>query len=598
MPTLLSPQVFVQEVDATVYNVRSVGPIGAIVLRNSYKGREKDTILVSSENEIVTKFGAPNTACYKDMLSSIAFLKDSNNLYCTRVLPASATFAGTMATSGTSATFTEFDFSTAPILSSLGSNIEDPDLYPESVHAVTMTDEVMYVICKDRGHCGNYLRIAVCDKTAHDQIRQKKHDYTGWDTYAAIYGVDTPLETNKEILIVVQECGQGKDKTSEGNWSTVEWWNVSTNEMKMDDLGQNMYIESVVNTGSQYIRIAFNDIYNDTDIINFSTSEWQYLDGGRINDTSLISTTAGDPDTLTSEQIIAGYSLYANSESTDTDVLIDGDKPGDVKTYLVALAETRKDCMAIIDCLYEDVVNQSGLEESNLREWIINWQNTNPQIKSSYGAIYANWLDVYDKYSSKYRWVPASGYVAAVFAKCQREAEYWSTPAGFTRAVLGGVRRLAWNPNLSERDGIYKYGLNPIVSFSGQGKVIYGHKTMLDKYSAFSRINVRRLFISIENDIADKARKYLFEPNNTYYRGLLVSDVTTVLDYAKAHNGIDAYRVICDDTNNTEDRVVRGEMWADIFVKPVFATDYILITFIATKSSADFTESIVTTVTA
>jgi hypothetical protein len=188
--------------------------------------------------------------------------------------------------------------------------------------------------------------------------------------------------------------------------------------------------------------------------------------------------------------------------------------------------------------------------------------------------------------------------VAAVYAKCQRESEYWSVPAGFTRGQIGGVRRLAWNPTLSQRDGIYKYNMNPIVSFSGQGKVVYGHKTMLDKYSAFNRVNVRRLFISIESDIGKVARKYLFEPNSAYTRGLFVGDAARILDYAKAHSGIDQYRIVCDETNNTEDRISRNEMWSDIFVKPVFATDYILITFIATKSATDFTESSVTTISA
>ena len=252
--------------------------------------------------------------------------------------------------------------------------------------------------------------------------------------------------------------------------------------------------------------------------------------------------------------------------------------------------------MAIIDCLKTSVVNMAGQEEQSLRAWMIAWRLDDAEANTSYAACYGNWLDVYDKYNNKYRWLPASGYVASVFARCQNTAEYWSTPAGFTRGQITGVRRLAWNPTLAQRDGIYKYGNNPIVPFAGQGKVVYGHKTMLDKYSAFNRINVRRMFISIENDISKIARTYLFEANNTFHRNLFISAVKSVLDYAKANDGVENYKIVCDDTNNTPERIMNNELWMDIYVRPTYVADYILINFIATKSSTDFTEITETTI--
>ena len=602
-PTLISPQVFVQEIDMTLYNQGNTGPIGALALRYSYKGREKDTIMVQSENEFVSKFGKPNDDNYIDTFTAIAFLKDTNQLYCTRVLPVSATFAGTMATSGASASFVPFTYENAPILatSGVGTNVEDPDEYQDSDHAAAGFVGVMNIISKDRGHCGNFLRVAICDKTAHDAIRSKTHEYTGWDTYSAIYNIDSPLDSGKEFLLVVQECKQGTSITDETNWSTVEWWNVSTSEMKRDDLGRNMYVESIVNTYSNYIRVAFNDSLNDTDIttIRVASSEWQQLDGGRINNTALTFAAAGvvGAGEMTDALINAAYNLCSNAETTFMDMIIDGDKPDAVKSYIIDLATARKDCVSIMDCPQSDVVNQSGLEEDNLREWITNLHTSYPDTKSSYAAVYGNWLDIYDKYNSKYRWVPTSGYVASAYAKCQRDYEYWDSPAGLNRGQILGVRRLAWNPSLTQRDGIYKYNINPIVSFAGQGKVIYGQKTMLDKYSAFSRLNVRRLFISVESDIGAIARNYLFEPNVESTRNAFVADVVPILDYARANDGIDAYRVVCDATNNSEDRIMRNELWMDIFIKPVFTAEFIVITFVATKSTTDFTEAVVSTTT-
>ncbi len=596
MPTLLSPQVFINEIDQTVYNAAATGPAAAIILRNTYRGRENDTVLVSNENDIISRFGQPTNYvdCYRDMFSAIAYLGDSNTLYCTRVMPPSATFAGTMATSGVSATFTPFAYAAAPILGPGDGNVVDPDLYADFT-VVTGASNVLSVISKDRGYCGNAVRIAVCDKTNHDLIRSKTGHQT-WDTYGAIYGVDSPLTDAKSFLILIQECQQGRDFAVHTNWSTVEYWNVSSDPFATDDTGNQLYVEAVINGNSRYIRVAFNHTYDGANITNFASSTWQQLAGGRNNDTATNVTDASADEVVTDPILITALNLYSNAEQLPIDVIIDSDKSLGLKSLMVDIATTRKDCMSIMDCYYDHVVNQAGLEEQNLRNWIIEWRNTASEANTSYGAVYGNWLNIYDKYNDVYRCLPASGYVAGIFARCENTAQYWSAPAGFARAQINGVRTLAWNPTQSNRDGIYKYGINPIVAFSGQGKVVYGHKTMLDKFSAFNRINVRRLFISIENDIASIARTFLFEANNSLHRTAMVAEMKPILDYAQTHDGIDAYQIVCDDTNNTDATEALNEMVCDIYVKPTYVADYILITFIATQSSTNFTESAVTAV--
>jgi hypothetical protein len=586
MPTLVSPQVYVEEIDRTQYADVVEGPAAAIILRNTYKGRENDKVLVTSEQDLINNFGKPTdtTGCYQDILSAIAYLKESSQLYCTRTMPVSATFAGTTATSGTSATFVGFDYSVAPILAT----VVDPDEYPDHV-SVTGTD-IMKIICKDRGYCGNLLRVAVCDKTNYDIIRNKT-DHLYWETFSGIYNVDSPLETTKEFLVIVQECEQNKDPDTETNWTTVEYWNVSTDTTKTDDLGQLMYIENVINTNSDYIRVSFNNIYNNLPLVLFATSAWQRFTGGRNNNTALNITDALTDGAVPDSVQLLAADLYANAEELLIDLFIDSNKSLTVKAYLADIMNTRKDCMVILDCDSTDVINQAGSEEVNIREWIIAWKATAAEINSSYVSLYGNWLDVYDKYNNRYRWVPASGYVAACFAKAQNNAQYWTAAAGFDYGTIAGVRRLAWNPTLAQRDGIYKHGINPIASFAGQGKIIIGNKTMLDKNSAFNRCTTRRLFISLERDVASIARTFLFRPNNTLTRNSLLAQIKPIFDYAKANDGIDNYSIICDTTNNTSDRIARNELWCDVRVRPLYTSEFIRIIFIAEKAGVSFSET-------
>jgi len=204
--------------------------------------------------------------------------------------------------------------------------------------------------------------------------------------------------------------------------------------------------------------------------------------------------------------------------------------------------------------------------------------------------VYSNWLEVYDKYNATYRWIPASGHAAGIFARTDNVTDPWFAPAGFNRGGLSNIRKLAWNPTLGNRDIIYQNGMNPIVSFAGQGKVIWGQKTMLDKSSAFNRINVRRLFMILEKAIATAVKYFLFEPNDDLTRLLLVNMIDPFLRDVKARRGVYDYLVICDETNNTPERIDRNELWCDIYVKPTRAAEFIVLNFIATKTGASFTE--------
>jgi len=573
MAFYLSPLVDVEEIDLTTTIPAVATSIAVTVLRETYKGPEQKQILVTDENELIDMFGKPTSTanCYRDILSAAGYLRWGNKLYCTRVMPLSASFAGTKAASGTGVDFTGFTTSNAYKLDDLAS--KDPDNFGDDVN-VTGSDP-FWLIASSRGSWGNNIRVAVADYNTYSAMLTG--GLSGWTTYSAITDVDSKPESTKEFLIVVQVQPQG-----ETSWSTKEYWNVSTDEAKVDDEGVSMFAENKINQSSDYIRISMNSLAKNN-TITCSTSAWQYFTGGHdSNGTSLTDGIIED-----------AFDLYQNPEDIDVNVFIDSGKSNSVKQYIVTQCEARLDAIAILDCPYNAVVNNGGNEATDLRDWrrgTGSYAGDDLNINTSYAAVYGNWLEVYDKYNSTYRWIPASGHVAGIFARTDSVSDPWFAPAGFNRGGLSNVRKLAWNPTQGERDTLYKNGINPLVSFSGQGKVVWGQKTMLDKESAFNRINVRRLFMVLEKAISTATKYFLFEPNDDLTRLLLVNMIDPFLRDVKARRGVYDYLIICDTTNNTPERIDRNELWCDIYIKPTKAAEFIVLNFVATKTGASFTE--------
>jgi len=572
MAFYLSPLVDVKEIDLSTTIPAVATSIGVAILRETYKGPERKKWLITSTNDLIDTFGQPtNTAnCYQDILAATGFLRFGNALYCTRTMPASATFAGARAVSGSEVTFNAY--ATPYKLSDFAS--EDPDEFGNEVSATG--NDPFWLIASSRGLWGNKIRVAVIDYNTYTEIASGGH--STWETYSVLADVDSPLQDSKDFLIVVQVCNQGGSvATASTDWILKEVWNVSTDENRTNDQGTKTFAETVINQQSNYIRIALNpNQKNETMVI--STSSWQVFIGG-------VDAASGN-DTVTDGLIQSDFDLYANAEEIDVNILIDSNKSDTVKGYMDTLAAGRKDCIAVLDVPYADVINNNGSEATDMRTWRRDTLN----INSSYSSVYGNWLEVYDKWNGKYRWIPASGHVAGIYVNTDDVSDPWFAPAGLNRAILGNVRRLAWNPTQAERDLIYKAGINPIVSFSGQGKVVWGQKTMLDKESAFNRVNVRRLFIVLEKAISTAAKYFLFEPNDDLTRLLMVNMIDPFLRDVRSRRGIYEYMIICDETNNTPERIDRNELWCDLYIKPTRAAEFIVLNFIATKTGASFTE--------
>jgi len=600
MAYYLSPLVDIKEIDLSTTIPAVATSIGVELLRNTYKGPEQKKEFVSSEDELIRVFGKPtnNAYCYEDLLSAAGFLKYGNKLYVTRVMPTDSTFAGTKAASGSFGSYTP-----ALTLQDLGNQSDpysgDPDEFADDVVVDDSFD--MWLIAMSRGAWGNNIRVSMVNKSTYDRLNTTpasgvyaeawypysnaqgtvKPSWTGQVDQACYFSVmatDSPLETDKDFLVIVEVMEQGED-----SWSIAEVWNVSTNPLALDGQGRTRYAPTLINQGSNYIRVNLNDLIVDQPWVTANMT-YEYFDQGSDGDLT--------SDLLT-EQLEA-LKLYENGEEVDINIMIDGDKPLEVKRKMIEICEKRKDCMAIVDCEYSHVVNNRGNEVENITEWrkgIGAYATDNLNENTSYASLYGNWIEVYDKYNKKYRWIPVSGHVAGIYAHTDDVNDPWWAPAGLNRAIINGVRRLAWNPKLSDRDMLYKDGINPIVSFAGQGKVVWGQKTMLDKSSAFNRVNVRRLFIVLEKAISTASKYFLFEPNDEITRSQLSRMVEPFLRDVKARRGVYDYKVICDETNNTPERIDRNELWATILIKPTRVAEFIVLQFVALKTGASFEES-------
>lgn len=467
---------------------------------------------------------------------------------------------------------TGFDIATGT-LADLASG--DPDEFGNEVSVAA--GDLIWSIAASRGDWGDNIRIAFLNQV--DQISL----LTGTPAVATMPSeyfaqIDSQLALANDFLVMVQAKDQRKN-----TWVTKETFNVSTDPNALDDTGSTRYVETVINNTSEYIRVALSvDMVGDdqdagviANLATLSNDEWFTLSDGYDG--------VGQP---ADGDIVLAYELYDNPEEIDINLIIDSGKTDTVKLALIDICERRKDCMAVLDCPKVSVLNNKGNEATDLRTW------KNAELQStSYAAVYGNWLEVYDKFNQKYRWIPASGFVAGIYAKTDDVRDPWWAPAGLNRAILTSVRRLAWNPKLGYRDILYSNGINPIVTFPGEGKVVWGQKTMLAKESAFNRVNVRRLFLVLEKAIATAAKYFLFEPNDAVTRSLLVNMIEPFLRDVQSRRGIYDFRVVCDTTNNTPTRIDRNELWCNIFIKPTRTAEFIVLNFVATSTGASFEEA-------
>ena len=299
-----------------------------------------------------------------------------------------------------------------------------------------------------------------------------------------------------------------------------------------------------------------------------------------------ISMTGGaDGQELTDANVILGYDKFKSSEDVDVSLIITGSVSAVINSYLISnIAEVRKDCMVFASPEQSDVVNNEGNEVDAVNDF----RNLLPS--SSYSVIDCGWKYQYDKYNDTFRYVPLNPDVAGLVVRTTVDRDFFFSPAGFNRGAVKNVARLAWNPNKTQRDLLYKNGVNPVVSFAGQGTLLFGDKTLLAKPSAFDRINVRRLFITLEKSIANFARFSMFEFNDDFTRSNFTSSVEPFLRDIQGRGGITDFAVVCDESNTPQEVLDRNEFIGSIFVKPTKSINFVLLNFVAVRSGVEFEE--------
>jgi len=256
----------------------------------------------------------------------------------------------------------------------------------------------------------------------------------------------------------------------------------------------------------------------------------------------------------------------------------------------------RGDCIFVADPIRQIVIKGANTKPladktKNFQTeiyWPIRHQFENEN--TSYATTYGNWMAVADSYAGKQCWVPSSGFAAAAMARTDAVAFPWFAPAGFTRGLVSFANDIAVNPNQKQRDELYKANINPIAQFPGSGIVIFGQKTLQKKPSAFDRINVRRLFLSLERPTKQLSRQFVFEQNSEFTRTRLVNALTPLFERAKNNEGLFDYLIVCDERNNTPAVIDANELVVDIYLKPTRTAEFILVNFYATRTDANFQE--------
>ena len=425
------------------------------------------------------------------------------------------------------------------------------------------------------GALGDSLKVSMCDSTG----------FSGW-IYASAFNVAPSTSTyaaanggslDELHIIVIDEDGKF---TGTPNTVLEKYSFVSKASDAKTESGESNYYANVINAKSAYIWWTNHPR---------TTADWgtTATAAGAFDTISVItnSLTGGvSEDLLTGPQIQTAYDFFKDADTIDVNLFITGSANSTVGTYITqTIVENRGDAVAFLSPPKTAVVNNITPVPD-----ITSFRNTLPS--SSYAVLDSGWKYQYDKYNDVFRWVPLNGDTAGLCARTDQTNDPWFSPAGFNRGTLKNVVKLAFNPNKTNRDDLFKIGVNPVVTFPGQGTVLFGDKTLLSKPSAFDRINVRRLFNVLKKSISNSSKYSLFELNDTFTRGQFVATVEPFLRDVQGRRGITDFKVVCDETNNTSQVIDSNSFVGDIYIKPARSISFIQLSFVAVRTGVEFSE--------
>ena len=554
-------------VTTTLTNVTSAG-VGTTSVFNGYlkgiiTGIGASTVEVKI-NSVVSTAGVETPVDYaqKSQLQSFKAATGGGNL--TVNLITSAGIASTSATinTGTNPILDWYDQQTLDLTNTSilwRSIAPKPGTSQYSTERNAKSDEIHVVIVDDTGSVtgiqGNLLEKHIGISKATDAISAvNSPQKIWWKNYLAqysnyVYVGDNPSDAGNLNEPVV---ATGFSSSFVGFTTTQGLWNLDAQDKTFSALG--------------------NVTYN--------------LSGGKDYNGAVGGMTATLGDLFTA------YNLFSNRDEIAVDYLIMG--PGLANKFesqakanqLISIANGRKDCVAVISPHRLDVVDitNSDTQTDNILEFF------SPLSSSSYAVFDSGYKYTYDRFNNKFRYIPCNADVAGLMVRTSIFAYPWFSPAGQQRGILNNAIKLAYNPNKAQRDQLYPLRVNSIINQPGIGILLFGDKTALGYASAFDRINVRRLFLTVEQALERTAQAQLFELNDEITRANFVNIVEPYLRDVQAKRGLYGFLVKCDESNNTPDVIDNNEFRADIFLKPAKSINYVTLTFVATRTGVSFEE--------
>jgi len=350
----------------------------------------------------------------------------------------------------------------------------------------------------------------------------------------------------------------------------VEAYLVSTDPTKKNRFAKTMFANRIIQDSSENIRVFVGTNKLGADAVKVSTFARTKLTGA-----DPISTSSA---TLTDEIYEQLNINFFSKEEVKITALVDLDFPIAIKQRMDEICQTRKDSIALLNVSADTMINLStGQKTSNQTSLVKTWAENTLNINSSYSALYANYFKIYDQYNDEERWVPCTGHVANRMAFTINNFEPWNAVAGLKRGIISGVLKVAFNPNERQMKVLYPNRINPIVEFRGEGVVIWGQKTRQSDASSTDRINVRMLLIYIETALENFSRPVIFKQNDEFSRAEWRANVGPFLNSIVQRRGVENYKLICDETNNTKEVVSRNEFQGYVIVRPTTVAEFIKI---------------------
>ena len=621
----ISPGVSVSEVELTTV-VPAVSTTAGAFAGPFQWGPANKITLVTSESDLVNRFGRPDGNTATSFFSAANFLAYGNNLQVVRV--ANTTSNNAIVASNVSLqtanlqSYTQYSAAQNAV-SNLVSNLYSfiTTVNNEDVYDTTYTTDSYLASFASRypGALGNSLKVSVWDSNTvaskiydaagnvtNDTANAITQSFSSW-TYKSLFPsapgtsayVSSQSGSNDQIhLVVVDEDGLFSGGAKNTVLEVFPYLSKALDATNDD--GSSSYYRTVLRNQSEYIyslgpletrpqaNIAAGVSAFSSSLTNWgSTALNTAFVGaamGAANTGATFSLAGGRTQALVTNSVSAGLDLFSNPDVVDISLIVTGDATIVTQQAAIDLAASRKDCVAFVSPLEANVVG-STTQTTNISSWV-----TALGRASNYTVADSGWKYQFDKYNNVYRWIPLNGDIAGLCVRTDQTTDPWFSPAGVNRGAIKNVVKLAWNPNQAQRDTIYSIGVNPVVSLPGQGTILYGDKTLITQPSAFSRINVRRLFIVLEKAISTAAKYSLFELNDEFTRAQFVAIVEPFLRDVKGRRGIYDYRVVCDTTNNTPAVIDANRFVGDIYIKPARSINYIQLNFVAVRTGVSFSE--------